>query len=134
MGELVQLFFDLRGEIGLRTWQHVQLVAVSVVIATANPFAHQWRDELMQLLRKEIIMVLASPLEIARYTEEFYQLDIRIDKTFVFDDWSLKLYLELSNATNRANIEQVGYSFDYSTRSDIVGLPIVPGLGIRATF
>ena len=67
-------------------------------------------------------------------SEEFYQLDIRIDKTFVFDDWSLKLYLELSNATNRANIEQVGYSFDYSTRSDIVGLPIVPGLGIRGSF
>lgn len=46
----------------------------SVVIATANPFSHEWRDELTQLLRKEIIMVLASPLEIARYTEEFYQL------------------------------------------------------------
>jgi general secretion pathway protein E len=46
----------------------------SVVIATANPFSHQWRDELTQLLRKEIVMVIASPLEIARYTEEFYQL------------------------------------------------------------
>jgi general secretion pathway protein E len=46
----------------------------SVVIATANPFSHEWRDELTQLLRKEIIMVLASPLEIARYTQEFYQL------------------------------------------------------------
>ena len=46
----------------------------SVVIATANPFSHQWRDELTQLLRKEIVMVIASPLEIARYTDEFYQL------------------------------------------------------------
>ena len=46
----------------------------SVMIATANPFSHQWRDELTQLLRKEIVMVIASPLEIARYTDEFYQL------------------------------------------------------------
>ncbi len=46
----------------------------SVVIATANPFSHEWRDELTQLLRKEIVMVLASQLEIARYTQEFYQL------------------------------------------------------------
>lgn len=66
--------------------------------------------------------------------DDFFQLDLRIDKKFTFDDWALNLYLEITNATNRANTEQAGYSFDYSTRSDIVGLPIVPGLGIRAQF
>lgn len=66
--------------------------------------------------------------------DEFFQLDLRIDKTFTFTEWALKLYLEVSNVSNRANVEQVGYSYDYSTRSDIVGLPIVPSLGIRATF
>ena len=46
----------------------------TVVIASSNPFAHEWRDELTQLLRKDIVVVLANPLDIARYTEEFYKL------------------------------------------------------------
>jgi hypothetical protein len=65
---------------------------------------------------------------------DFMQLDVRIDKSFVFNSWKLKLYLELTNATNRANVEQVGYSNDYATRQDIVGLPILPSLGIRGMF
>jgi len=46
----------------------------TAVIATSNPFSNEWCDELSQMLRKNIVMVLANPTEIARYTNEFYGL------------------------------------------------------------
>ena len=66
--------------------------------------------------------------------EDFFQLDLRIDKTWVFDSWRLVTYLELNNATNRTNVEQVGYNFDYTERRDIESLPIVPSFGVRGSF
>lgn len=71
---------------------------------------------------------------LSRRSEAFLQLDIRLDKTFVFDLWRLAVYLELNNATNRANIESVGWSEDYTRRDDITSLPLTPSLGIRGSF
>ncbi len=64
----------------------------------------------------------------------FFQLDLRIDKTFIFDDWRLDLYLEVNNASNRANIEAIQYADDYRSRDDITSLPLTPSLGIRGSF
>ena len=64
----------------------------------------------------------------------FFQLDLRIDKTFLFDDWRLDLYLEVNNASNRANIEAIQYADDYRSRDDITSLPLTPSLGIRGSF
>lgn len=46
----------------------------TAVIATSDPFSNDWRDELSLMLRKDIVMVLANPRDIARYTDEFYGL------------------------------------------------------------
>lgn len=64
----------------------------------------------------------------------FHQLDLRIDKTWLFEDWELSGYLSLSNAYNRANVEAVGYNFDYSQSEDVSGLPILPILGAKGRF
>lgn len=74
----------------------------------------------------------AAPL--SQRAGAFFQLDLRIDKTFLFDDWRLNLYLELNNTTNRANIESVQYTDDFRSRDDITGLPLLPSLGIRGSF
>lgn len=41
----------------------------------------------------------------------------------------LKLWLDVLNATNRRNVEEIFYSADYRDRGTINGLPIVPVLG-----
>lgn len=64
----------------------------------------------------------------------FFQLDLRIDKTWLFDAWKLDVYFELSNATNRGNVESVQYAPDYRSRDDITSLPLVPSLGVRGSF
>jgi hypothetical protein len=74
----------------------------------------------------------AAPL--SRRSGDFFQLDLRIDKTFIFDRWRLDLYLELNNATNQANIEAIQYSDDFTRRDDITSLPLTPSLGIRGSF
>jgi hypothetical protein len=65
---------------------------------------------------------------------DFVQLDVRVDKRFVFKGWILGLYLDVSNVTNRANVEGWAYSYDFSRRAPINGLPILPSLGLRASF
>ena len=74
----------------------------------------------------------ASPL--SRRLEDFIALDVRVDKKFTFDTWELTAYVEVSNATNRQNVEAVGYTYDYRTRRDTNSLPILPAIGIRGSF
>jgi len=65
---------------------------------------------------------------------DFVQLDLRIDKRFVFRSWILSVYLDAYNATNRANAEGSSYSFDYSRRAITRGLPIIPSFGVRGSY
>ena len=64
----------------------------------------------------------------------FVQLDVRIDKVWVFDNWSLDLYLDIQNVTNTRSTEGTSYNFNYSQSAPFEGLPIVPILGIKGTW
>jgi hypothetical protein len=45
-------------------------------------------------------------------------------------EWGLfRVWLDVVNATNRKNVEEVFYSSDFSNRGFIEGLPILPVLG-----
>lgn len=46
----------------------------SVVIATGDPNTADWVHELQRVLRKNIVRVLANPVDISRYLSEFYSL------------------------------------------------------------
>lgn len=64
----------------------------------------------------------------------FHQLDLRVDKTWIFDAWKFAAYLSLVNAYNRTNVEGFTYEFDYTRRNVQQGLPIYPILGVRGEF
>jgi len=64
----------------------------------------------------------------------FAQLDVRIDKVWVFDNWSLDLYLDIQNVTNTRSTEGTSYSYNYAQSARFEGLPIVPILGIKGTW
>jgi outer membrane receptor for ferrienterochelin and colicin len=77
------------------------------------------------------------PIQDALYSQrlpDFFQLDVRIDKRFVFQDWMLAIYLDVQNATYRKNVESVVYSYDYSQQGYLTGLPILPVLGVRGEW
>lgn len=64
----------------------------------------------------------------------FSQLDVRGEKTWVYDYWKLTAYLDILNVTNRRNVELSSFTYDYSERREISGLPIIPTLGIRGEW
>ncbi len=64
----------------------------------------------------------------------FHQLDVRIDKVWTFDAWSLDLYLDVLNTYSHRSIEGIQYSYDFSQSSYIGGLPFFPSLGLKGAF
>jgi len=64
----------------------------------------------------------------------FFQLDIRLDKKWIYDKWILSAYLDIENVTNQKNPLEVTYSYNYQQSAVISGLPILPTLGVKAEF
>ena len=62
---------------------------------------------------------------------EFFQLDLRVDRSFAMRPFTLGVSLDVLNVTYQRNAEEVVYSHDYSRRDYITGLPILAVLGAR---
>ncbi|MDO9402308.1 MAG: ATPase, T2SS/T4P/T4SS family [Polaromonas sp.] len=52
----------------------VQVSAAEVVVATAEPFITDWVSEVERQAKRSVRLVVANPIEIARYTAEFFAL------------------------------------------------------------
>lgn len=65
---------------------------------------------------------------------DFIQLDARLDKRFVFDAWTLTVYVDVQNVTNTANQEALFYNHNYSQSAFVTGIPILPTLGLRGEW
>jgi TonB family protein len=61
----------------------------------------------------------------------FHQLDIRLDKTWIYNKWMFTAYVDLQNAYDRSNPEQLQYNFNYQKSQYSTGLPIYPIIGLR---
>ncbi len=64
----------------------------------------------------------------------FSQLDLRIDKKLIADREIWTFYLDIQNVLNTKNSEGIQYSYDYSVKQDVMGLPVIPAIGIRGEF
>ena len=64
----------------------------------------------------------------------FHQLDIRVDKRWIYNRWMFNAYLDIQNVYNRANAEGVQYNFDFTQQKVRQGIPIYPILGLRGEF
>lgn len=65
---------------------------------------------------------------------DFFQLDARLDKRFVFDAWTLVVYVDVQNVTNQQNPEALYYNHNYSQSAYVTGIPILPTLGLRGEW
>jgi len=64
----------------------------------------------------------------------FNQLDVRVDKKWIYKVWTLGLYLDIQNIYNEANAEGLTYNYNFRKSARQTGLPIFTILGIRAEF
>lgn len=69
-----------------------------------------------------------------RRAPAFHQLDIRIDKRWVFDEWELEAYVDVQNVYDRRNTEVYAPTFDFKNEVAIPSLPIFPILGVKGVF
>ncbi|HEY0881305.1 MAG TPA: outer membrane beta-barrel protein, partial [Archangium sp.] len=66
--------------------------------------------------------------------KDFHQLDIRIDKNFVFEKWTLTAYIDVQNVYNQANVEASFFDYRFRTEFEVPGIPILPVIGIKASL
>lgn len=64
----------------------------------------------------------------------FFQADARVAKSFHFGGTELQVYLDVYNFIARNNPEELVYNYDYTQRSTITGIPILPVLGVKWNF
>jgi hypothetical protein len=61
----------------------------------------------------------------------FHQLDLRVDKTWVYRRIRVTSYLDILNVYNAQNYEFLNYSYDYRETRPIYSLPTAPSFGLK---
>ncbi len=64
----------------------------------------------------------------------FQQLDLRIDKRWIYQSWIFGAYLDIQNVFNYENSEGLSYNYDYSETDSQTGLPLLTIFGLKAEF
>lgn len=66
--------------------------------------------------------------------KDFYQLDLRFDKKWVLDEEIWTVYIDIQNVLNTKNPESIEYSYNYSQKEYVSGLPLLPAFGVKGEF
>ncbi|MDB4979545.1 MAG: TonB family protein / TonB-dependent receptor [Myxococcales bacterium] len=64
----------------------------------------------------------------------FYQVDARLERSWVLRRAKLNLFLDVQNLTNRKNPEEIIYNPQFTVKGYITGLPTLAVLGARVEF
>ncbi|MBK8480191.1 MAG: TonB-dependent receptor [Proteobacteria bacterium] len=64
----------------------------------------------------------------------FHQLDLRVEKGWLFDLWRFSVYLDVQNVYNAENPEATLYDYRFREAGPLRGLPLLPTLGIKGSF
>ena len=67
-------------------------------------------------------------------TPTFRQIDVRAEKVWLYNTWSLGLYLDIINVSNFKNVEAFEYDYRFREKAPITSFPILPTLGLRGTW
>jgi TonB family protein len=64
----------------------------------------------------------------------FSELDVRAEKTWLFETWQFSLYLDVRNVTNALNPEATQYDYRFQQTAPVRGVPILPTLGVKGQW
>jgi hypothetical protein len=65
---------------------------------------------------------------------DFFQLDLRADKKWIYDTSIWSFYIDIQNIFNTQNAEDFQYSYDFSNKQKVTGLPLFPSIGVKGEF
>ena len=66
--------------------------------------------------------------------DAFNQLDLRAEKTWVFDRWRLSAFLDIQNVYNATNAELTTYDYRFEESAPVPGIPFLPSIGLMGRF
>lgn len=81
----------------------------------------------------DVALTFTDPSRYGRLPD-FFSLDLRVSRRFRWGPVNLDLVAEVLNATNHPNVESRVYSPDRLSSVPVLGLPIVPSLGLRGEY
>jgi hypothetical protein len=67
-------------------------------------------------------------------TPTFQQIDARLEKMWLYNTWSLGLYVDVINILNAENVEATQWDYRYNESAPVTSFPILPTLGVRGTW
>ncbi|NNB87313.1 TonB family protein [Corallococcus exiguus] len=67
-------------------------------------------------------------------SSSFHQLDMRVDKSWRFENWTLTTYLDVQNLYNRKNAEFDLDDYRYRGKYELPGIPLLPVVGVKGSF
>lgn len=65
---------------------------------------------------------------------DFFQVDLRVDRRWVFERWILDAYVDILNVTWHDNPEGLNYNYDFTQSVPSFSIPIFPAFGVRGEF
>ncbi|MFZ5468487.1 MAG: TonB family protein [Myxococcota bacterium] len=74
-----------------------------------------------------------GPVRSTRF-RDFNQLDLRVDKSFLFQSWTLTAYVDVQNVYNAKNVEATFFDYRFREEVEVPGIPILPIVGVKGTF
>ncbi len=107
------------------------MVGGRLYLATGRPFTHVFLAE---------DGFPSSPIRNNDRIDTYYQLDLRVDREWIFNKWALSVFIEALNLTYSKTIFRVSYPQDQSgvTRYDQPNLDgirwVLPSIGVRGRF
>jgi outer membrane receptor for ferrienterochelin and colicin len=64
----------------------------------------------------------------------YHRLDLRLDRTYVYNTWKLTNFFEIINAYANKNVGGYDYGPYYDRKTPIYQLPLLPTFGVEAEF
>ena len=64
----------------------------------------------------------------------FHQLDVRIEKTWVFNYYSMGVYMDIQNLYNNKNVETTQYDYRFRESAPVTSVPFLPTIGVRGKW
>lgn len=65
---------------------------------------------------------------------EYHRLDLRVDRYFNFEDWSLLVFMDVLNVYNRENIQQFIWNPKTQERDIVPQYALIPNIGFNVKF
>ena len=66
--------------------------------------------------------------------QPFHQLDLRLEKSWLFQSWTLSAYVDVQNVYNASNVEATFNDYRFREIYEVPGIPVLPVIGVKGSF